>query len=86
MLDRTDVEATEPGGPAIPILALLLSAVFLMSAQWENLVAGVVALAVGAVIYRFQRPPESPRVEPPSPVPADAPPGSVASTSVRSST
>ena len=37
-------------------LALLLSLVFLASAQWENLVAGVVALAVGAVIYRFRRP------------------------------
>ena len=49
-----------PGGPAIPILALLLCAVFLMSAQWENLVAGVVALAVGGIIYRFQRPPASP--------------------------
>jgi len=53
-----------PGGPAIPILALLLSAVFLMSAEWENLVAGLVALAVGAVIYRFQRPPAAPPVEP----------------------
>ena len=45
-----------PGGPAIPILALLLCVVFLTSAQWENLVAGAIALAVGAVIYRFQRP------------------------------
>ena len=49
-----------PGGPTIPILALLLCAVFLMSAQWENLVAGFVALAVGGIIYRFQRPPASP--------------------------
>ncbi len=46
-----------PGGPVIPILALLLCGVFLMSAQWQNLVAGAIALAVGAVIYRFQRPP-----------------------------
>ena len=55
-----------PGGPTIPILALLLSAVFLLSAQWENLVAGLVALAVGAVVYRFQRPPAPPSVEPPA--------------------
>ncbi len=54
-----------PGGPAIPILALLLSAVFLMSARWQNLVAGAIALAVGAVIYRFQRPPAPPPVAPP---------------------
>ncbi|HEY0971094.1 MAG TPA: APC family permease [Gemmatimonadales bacterium] len=53
-----------PGGPVFPILALLLCAVFLMSAEWENLVAGVIALVAGAVIYRFQRPPASPRVEP----------------------
>jgi amino acid transporter len=53
-----------PGGPTIPILGLLLSVVFLMSAQWQNLVAGLVALAVGAVIYRFQRPPTAPPVRP----------------------
>lgn len=55
-----------PFGPTIPILALVLSLVFLTSAQWENLVAGLVALAVGAVIYRFQRPPMAPPVVPPA--------------------
>ena len=53
-----------PGGPTIPILGLLLSAVFLMSAQWENLVAGAVALVVGGVIFQFQRPPASPPTTP----------------------
>ncbi|HEX3159046.1 MAG TPA: APC family permease [Gemmatimonadaceae bacterium] len=53
-----------PGGPTIPILALALSAVFLMSAQWENLVAGAIALVVGAGIYQFRRPPADPPVAP----------------------
>jgi amino acid transporter len=53
-----------PGGPTIPILGLLLSAVFLMSAQWENLVAGAVALVVGGVIFQFQRPAASPPTTP----------------------
>ena len=44
-----------PGGPAIPILALGLSLALLTSANWKNLVAGAIALAVGAVIYRFRR-------------------------------
>ena len=55
-----------PGGPTIPILALLLSLVFLTSARWENLVAGAAALAVGALLYRFQRPPVAPGVAPPA--------------------
>ena len=46
-----------PGGPAIPVLALLLSLAFLASATWQNLVAGVIALLVGAGIYRFRRTP-----------------------------
>ena len=53
-----------PFGPLIPILALLLSGVFLLSAEWQNLVAGAIALAVGAVLYRFQRPPAEPQVRP----------------------
>jgi amino acid transporter len=44
-----------PGGAAIPILALLLSLAFLSSTQVSNLVAGIVALAAGAVIYRLRR-------------------------------
>lgn len=46
-----------PGGMTIPILALLLCMVFLSSAEWANLVAGLVALVVGAAIYTFRRPP-----------------------------
>ena len=48
-----------PGGMVIPVLALLLSAALLASAEWKNLVSGAVALAIGALIYRFRRPPES---------------------------
>ena len=48
-----------PGGMVIPVLALLLSAALLASAEWKNLVAGAAALAIGALIYRFRRPPES---------------------------
>ncbi|HEX5581597.1 MAG TPA: APC family permease [Gemmatimonadaceae bacterium] len=56
-----------PGGATIPVLALLLCAVFLMSAEWVNLVAGMIALVVGAVIYRFQRPPMPPAARPVDP-------------------
>ena len=44
-----------PGGPTIPVLALLLSLAFLASATWRNLVAGLVALLIGAIIYKFRR-------------------------------
>ncbi len=44
-----------PGGPTIPILALALSLALLSSASWQNLAAGLIALAVGAAIYRFRR-------------------------------
>lgn len=44
-----------PGGIAIPLLALLLSLVFLASADWRNLAAGVLALAVGAGVYALRR-------------------------------
>jgi amino acid transporter len=40
-----------PGGPLIPILAILLSLAFLMSATRQNLIAGAIALAIGALIY-----------------------------------
>jgi basic amino acid/polyamine antiporter, APA family len=46
-----------PGGPAIPIAALLVSLAFLASAELRNLVAGAIALVVGAVIYKFRGPP-----------------------------
>lgn len=44
-----------PGGPTIPILALLLSLAFLASAEAQNLLAGAIALAIGAIIYRLRR-------------------------------
>jgi amino acid transporter len=40
-----------PGGPAIPIAALLLCLVFLSAATWRNLVAGAAALLVGAALF-----------------------------------
>lgn len=44
-----------PGGPAIPVAALLLSLGLLASASIANLIAAAVALTVGAVIYLLQR-------------------------------
>ncbi|MGH8083990.1 MAG: APC family permease [Lysobacter sp.] len=46
-----------PGGPLIPVVALLLSIGLLASAKLENLAAGAIALLIGAVIYRFRRKP-----------------------------
>jgi len=43
-----------PGGPVIPVAALLLTLSLLASAGWQSLVAGAIALAVGAAIYRFR--------------------------------
>lgn len=47
-----------PGGPVIPILACLLSLALLASATWGNLLAGGLALLVGAGLYAFRREPE----------------------------
>ncbi|HEY0334152.1 MAG TPA: APC family permease [Stenotrophomonas sp.] len=44
-----------PGGPLIPILALILSLALLASASWQNLAAAAVACVVGALIYLFPR-------------------------------
>lgn len=44
-----------PGGPLIPVLALLLSVGLLLSASWQNLLAVGVALSIGALIYLFPR-------------------------------
>lgn len=46
-----------PGGPAIPVAALVLSLGLLASATWRNLAAAALALVVGAVVYRFRRTP-----------------------------
>ncbi|MBD7924605.1 amino acid permease [Xanthomonas sp. CFBP 8703] len=44
-----------PGGPLIPVAALLLALALLLSASWQNLAAAGVALLVGALFYRFPR-------------------------------
>jgi amino acid transporter len=44
-----------PGGPLIPLAAIALSLGLLASAQPANLVAAVVALLIGAIVYRFRR-------------------------------
>jgi APA family basic amino acid/polyamine antiporter len=49
-----------PGGPVIPIAAALLCIVFAASANVRNLIAGLIALAVGLVIYLLRRRPLSP--------------------------
>jgi amino acid transporter len=49
-----------PGGPTIPILALLLCFGFLASATLRNLVGGLIGLGVGAVIYKLRRRPSTP--------------------------
>lgn len=48
-----------PGGALIPVLGATLAVGLLASASWRNLVAGVIAILVGAVIYRFRRMPPS---------------------------
>ena len=44
-----------PGGDLIPVAALLLSFMLLASARIENLIAGALAFALGALIYVFSR-------------------------------
>lgn len=46
-----------PGGPTVPIVALVLSIAFLASARTANLIVGSIGLAVGIVLYRFRQPP-----------------------------
>ncbi len=47
-----------PGGPLIPVVATLISVALLASASAANLLAGAIALLVGAVLYRFRRTPD----------------------------
>jgi amino acid transporter len=44
-----------PGGPVIPVAAIVVSLGLLASASWVNLLAGIVAALVGAVIYLLRR-------------------------------
>ena len=53
---RRKMPATErtvrlPGGPVIPIAALVICLLFLSAAEKKNFIAGGIALAVGAAIY-----------------------------------
>jgi hypothetical protein len=57
-----------PGGPTIPIAAGLLCVVFAASAKKENLIAGVIALGVGLLLYVFRRRPEPSHTEPVDPL------------------
>ena len=49
-----------PGGPAIPIAALAICALFLSAAEKKNWIAGGIALAIGAAIYAARRGKETP--------------------------
>ncbi|MFC3816819.1 APC family permease [Lysobacter sp. GCM10012299] len=46
-----------PFGPLIPIAAIVLSLGLLASASIANLLAAAVAMLVGAIVYKFRRPP-----------------------------
>jgi amino acid transporter len=46
-----------PGGPVIPLAALIICLLFLSAAEAKNWIAGGIALALGAAIYYSQRPP-----------------------------
>lgn len=56
--DRPDAMLL-PGGSLIPAGALVLSLVFLASATWQNLVAGLIGLAIGGVIYMLRSEPRT---------------------------
>jgi amino acid transporter len=54
---RSGTTMVLPGGAAIPVAALLLSFGLLASASAWNLIAGAIALAVGALMYHARRGP-----------------------------
>jgi amino acid transporter len=54
---RTESTVRLPGGPLIPIAALALCLVFLLSATRWNLIAGAIALTVGAILFATRRKP-----------------------------
>jgi amino acid transporter len=56
---RTESTVRLPGGPLIPIAALALCLVFLLSATRWNLIAGAIALAGGLVVYALRRKPDT---------------------------
>jgi basic amino acid/polyamine antiporter, APA family len=54
-LGTTEHTVVLPGGAAIPVLALLLCLAFIASATVWNLLAGLVAIAAGTVVYFLRR-------------------------------
>lgn len=56
-MPRTEDTIVLPGGPAIPIAALLLCLAFLANAQARNLILAGIALVVGAGVYALRRVP-----------------------------
>lgn len=48
-----------PGGPVIPVAALILCVAFAASAETRNLIAGGIAIVVGLGIYALRRKPEN---------------------------
>jgi amino acid transporter len=63
---RTEETIVLPGGPVIPLAALLLCLVFLASTTRMNLLWGGIWLAVGILIYALRRrPPSEPAIVPP---------------------
>lgn len=63
---RTESTVRLPGGPLIPIAALVLCLVFLMSATRWNLIAGAIALVVGLVLFATRRKPVTRSAVPPA--------------------
>ena len=63
---RTESTVRLPGGPTIPVAALVICLVFLMSATRWNLIAGAIALVVGLVLYASRRKPVAESAVPPA--------------------
>jgi hypothetical protein len=63
---RTESTVRLPGGPLIPIAALALCIVFLLSATRWNLIAGAIALVAGALLYATRRRPVAHSAVPPT--------------------
>jgi APA family basic amino acid/polyamine antiporter len=63
---RTESTVRLPGGPLIPIAALALCLVFLLSATRWNLIAGAIALTVGALLFATRRRPVTESAVPPT--------------------
>jgi APA family basic amino acid/polyamine antiporter len=58
-LPATEQTIVLPGGATIPALALLVCAAFLASSTATHLIAGLIALALGAALYAFRRQPRA---------------------------